>query len=101
MFGIYGYENPETGCLNGLGFIGYDVGCMAKFFPFKSWASPIKGNAYTAEGAQSILKQQSEDYDEISGGLVAWTILTWAGVLLALIGLVVMMKKSSQVSNSR
>lgn len=101
MFGLYGYEDPETGCLNGLGFIGYDVQCMSKFFPFKSWASPIKGNAYTAEGTESILKEQSDDYDDISGGLIAWTILTWVGVLIAIIALVVMMKKNGQVSNSR
>lgn len=102
MYGVYGYENEDTGCLAGLGFIGYDVACVSKFFPFYSWTSPIKGTAFSDDGYKALRREQSDDYDDVSGGLIALTVIVWlAVVVLAVVTTMLMMKrmKSGAVSN--
>ena len=102
MYGIYGYENETTGCLTGLGFIGYDVQCVSKFFPFYSWTSPIKGTAFSEDGYKALRREQSDDYDDVSGGLIALTVIVWLSVvILAVVTAMLMMKrmKSGAVSN--
>ena len=100
MYGIYGYEDEETGCLNGLGFIGYDVQCMSKFFPFYSWTSPIEGTKISSEGYKSLRAEQSDDFDDLSGGLIAITIIVWVLVLGLMLYLVIEMMRDRKKSGA-